>query len=285
MDRRHLDGALPRRVSPSWANSNRATRCSAMCAGGARDISAATGDASTSGTPCAVPSCVSEHSGEAFAGSEHPIPLATARSCASPPSHSSSIPIPKPSRTSRARVRRTTHGARECIDACRLLGTILSSALAGDEKESVLSAAWLELAPRIPRFALHLSRQGVRTAAAMPSRGARSGASRFAIRGASCESEPREDADRPRPRPCRASCARDSRMARQTVMRRNRGLPRSCGPTRGSRLTGGFVARAIRRIFSGTVSPTRVPRSDARARTVQIARVASTRPRARTRCL
>jgi len=33
---------------------------------------------------------------------------------------------------------RTTHGARECLDACRLFGAMLASALGGDEKEQIL---------------------------------------------------------------------------------------------------------------------------------------------------
>jgi ADP-ribosyl-[dinitrogen reductase] hydrolase len=33
---------------------------------------------------------------------------------------------------------RTTHGALECVDACRLLGAILHSALAGKSKEDIL---------------------------------------------------------------------------------------------------------------------------------------------------
>lgn len=36
---------------------------------------------------------------------------------------------------------RTTHGAHECLDACRLLGAILFSALSGDSKDDVLAAA------------------------------------------------------------------------------------------------------------------------------------------------
>ncbi len=40
---------------------------------------------------------------------------------------------------------RTTHGARECIDACRLLGAILMRALAGLPKEAILQPPFPEL--------------------------------------------------------------------------------------------------------------------------------------------
>jgi ADP-ribosyl-[dinitrogen reductase] hydrolase len=36
---------------------------------------------------------------------------------------------------------RTTHGAQECIEACHLFGTMLARALAGSEKENILSAS------------------------------------------------------------------------------------------------------------------------------------------------
>lgn len=38
-----------------------------------------------------------------------------------------------------ARSSRTTHGAQECVDACRLFGTMLSRALRGMDKERILS--------------------------------------------------------------------------------------------------------------------------------------------------
>jgi len=51
---------------------------------------------------------------------------------------------------------RTTHGARECIDACRLFGAILSRALAGQSKEEVLFAGYDDknsLSPKIQEIA------------------------------------------------------------------------------------------------------------------------------------
>jgi len=40
---------------------------------------------------------------------------------------------------------RTTHGAAECLDACRLFGYMLCTALAGEAREQVLSGANLEM--------------------------------------------------------------------------------------------------------------------------------------------
>ncbi len=50
---------------------------------------------------------------------------------------------------------RTTHGARECVDACRLFAAMLCRALAGDAKADVLDAiaATGPLAPAIARIA------------------------------------------------------------------------------------------------------------------------------------
>ena len=50
---------------------------------------------------------------------------------------------------------RTTHGCRECLDACRLFGAILFHALAGDTKEEILIAAarMRDFSPRIDEIA------------------------------------------------------------------------------------------------------------------------------------
>lgn len=49
---------------------------------------------------------------------------------------------------------RTTHGAEECVDACRLFGAILCSALAGDDKDAVLRAGeGITTSPRIVEIA------------------------------------------------------------------------------------------------------------------------------------
>ncbi len=45
---------------------------------------------------------------------------------------------------------RTTHGAREAVDACRLFGVMIALALQGESKETILSGSSdLELAPSI----------------------------------------------------------------------------------------------------------------------------------------
>jgi ADP-ribosyl-[dinitrogen reductase] hydrolase len=45
---------------------------------------------------------------------------------------------------------RTTHGAREAVDACRLFGVMLATALRGESKEAVLTGSFgLDLAPSI----------------------------------------------------------------------------------------------------------------------------------------
>jgi ADP-ribosylglycohydrolase len=49
---------------------------------------------------------------------------------------------------------RTTHGARECLDACRLLGRMIARAVAGQSKREVLHGdASLGLSPRIASLA------------------------------------------------------------------------------------------------------------------------------------
>ncbi len=50
---------------------------------------------------------------------------------------------------------RTTHGTREAVDACRLFGAMLVSALRGESKEGILRGAFhqLDLAPRIAHIA------------------------------------------------------------------------------------------------------------------------------------
>lgn len=50
---------------------------------------------------------------------------------------------------------RTTHGAAECLDACRLLGDVLHRALAGQSKEDVLFGRPLRplASPRIQALA------------------------------------------------------------------------------------------------------------------------------------
>jgi ADP-ribosyl-[dinitrogen reductase] hydrolase len=45
---------------------------------------------------------------------------------------------------------RTTHGAREAVDACRLFGVVLAQALRGESKEAILTGSFgLDLAPSI----------------------------------------------------------------------------------------------------------------------------------------
>ncbi|MBN2044290.1 MAG: ADP-ribosylglycohydrolase family protein [Anaerolineales bacterium] len=50
---------------------------------------------------------------------------------------------------------RTTHGAAEAVDACKLFGVIIALALAGKPKESILfeTSAWLNTAALSPRIA------------------------------------------------------------------------------------------------------------------------------------
>jgi ADP-ribosyl-[dinitrogen reductase] hydrolase len=144
LDRRHLDGGLPRREPRrDTAASTPPTSCGATCAGTARATGASPGAASTSAAPPAARSSASRRgrpghrrrharTHSAANGSIMrlaPVPVAFARD-------------PAEAVRLAGESSRTTHALPVCVDACRYLGGLLVGAVRGATKRELLAPGY-----------------------------------------------------------------------------------------------------------------------------------------------